>query len=60
LGFLRPFSGIVGFREKHDVGNGVVEKLGKLGFMVQMSICVPRGGSKGVSGQNGIRYLWKL
>jgi hypothetical protein len=47
----------VGFRDKHDVGIGVVEKLDEFGFVVKKSICVPCGDSKGVNGQNGMGYL---
>jgi hypothetical protein len=56
--FEDRFVGKVGFRDKHDVGIGVVDKLDKFGFVVKMSICVPRGDSKGVNGQNRMGYLW--
>ena len=47
----------VGFRDKHDVGIGVVEKLDEFGFMVLKSICVLCGDSNGVISQKGIGYL---
>jgi hypothetical protein len=56
-GFEDRFGGKVGFRDKHYVGIGIVEKLDDFRFMVQKSICVPRGDSKGVNGQNGMGYL---
>ena len=49
----------MGFRDKRDVGIGVVEKLDKFRFVVQKSICVPRSDLKGINGQNGMGYLWQ-
>ena len=57
--FEDRFVGKVGFRDKHDVGIGVVEKMDKFRFVVQKSICVPRSDLKGINGQNGMGYLWQ-